>query len=830
MAEVDAIEPIRIDAELWSHRDLLERVVARYFHIVDEISSVEIGWEVKVVREQGDPESSLFALNEHLRNLSWIAVLQEGNPYDLVILPEPPVIEGLSNRQMTAVWAVFTFFVTLAGAAWLQLQDSNLKLTDTQLLADAFSWFALPIVLVMFTASEMRRRLALRGGVDLGHHIPLAVPFLMTPSVPIWPFGVIGFTSQRRMDLLAFKDRKYLALTTIVTPLVLILSGMTLTIIGYWMTSNSSPQFADVPVVVKPSLLPEYILGTLMTSEEVGLRSVWLHPLGLAGIGLNTMGWLLLLPLPGFPGDRLLSALLSPGEMDEGGTQTWLFVGILAAGMYVLLYGGYWPWLILLGLGIWRRFSPEASATPFVLNESSGFEEKKKNRVAILMVGLLLLGFPGLLPVGGLQDWDAGLDTSEWPNEVLFTPGSNESLLLPLKTIGVLEQDVDFEFKFIGNDDSAIAIIWSDVCQVHSRIDLTTCHFQHVDAFGGQSLEMSYQVPPSTSTPFGVQVLWQEKLETKTHQINFSSSVYPAPIDMFWTWDGDVNTPQYCTNVTLHPELGANLTIVSQQYQAFTFDGGDDRISLPVGEGPTAICITGLYGTHQFAHRGLETSLLVTLDDGQVLNWTIPFNEKDYRQQAGGVWPADMDLWDNLIPDADTDYVIWNGDESLEIICPLSRVNISIPTNENNTWVLNLSEIHEANLPEDRENGTLIFPTYGQIVLCSHGQASWSATLVPANGSLAFEHPDNGMASPWKNYGNTSLDIRIETVDFGVDSDWNLSDFTLQPEHSTPDLGDIANVNPDILHVIWYEPTAEDWVLHLVSHCVNPSGCSGGDS
>ena len=34
MGEPDAIEPLRIDAELWSHRDLLERIIGRWFYIV----------------------------------------------------------------------------------------------------------------------------------------------------------------------------------------------------------------------------------------------------------------------------------------------------------------------------------------------------------------------------------------------------------------------------------------------------------------------------------------------------------------------------------------------------------------------------------------------------------------------------------------------------------------------------------------------------------------------------------------------------------------------------------------------------------------------------
>ena len=125
MSEAEAIEPIRIDTNLWSHRELLERIVGRYFHIVEEIHDVEIGWQIQV--KEGDASTSLMSLNQHLRSLSWLAVLQDGSPYDLVILPDPPLGDGLTAKQNTAVWLVFTFFLTLAGGAWLQLQNGQLK-------------------------------------------------------------------------------------------------------------------------------------------------------------------------------------------------------------------------------------------------------------------------------------------------------------------------------------------------------------------------------------------------------------------------------------------------------------------------------------------------------------------------------------------------------------------------------------------------------------------------------------------------------------------------------------------------------------------------------
>ena len=823
MAEPDVIEPMRIDADLWSHRDLLERIVQRWFHIIEEMQDVEIGWEVTLSEKQDNADTALNALNRHLRGLSWIAVLQEGNPYDLIILPEPPRGLGLSNAQTSVIWTIFTFFLTLAGAAWLQLQDSELKLTDIELLSEAFCWFALPISFVLFIGSDLRRRIALRNGVDMGYHIPLAVPFLMTPGAPIWPFGVIGFTSQRRMDLIPFRNRNSLAATTLIAPLTLILSGFAFTLIGYSMTSNTSPPFGSTPTMVEPALLPEFILSLFFSSEEITLRSAWLHPLGLAGIALTTMGWILLLPLPGFPGDRLLSALLNPGEMEEGSTQTWLFVGILAAGIYVLMNGGYWPWLFLIGLGAWRRFSPESSAPPFVLNESIGFDERTKNCFAIVMISLLLLGFPGLVPVGNLENWDTGLDTTEWPTEVYFSADELVEIEFPLLTEGVVSIDVEFQFRWLG------AIEYDQISEGCGH-PWGSCTFRDIGPISEQSLEVEWPAPilGQIGGPSILQVLWLDDGQLRTHEVSLTPDVTPMPLETAWNWDGDAATPRYCTNVTLDDERAGNVTIDANHIYAplFSFDGAD-RIAIPAGD-EMEICITGLFGSHRltFIDGAFAPGLLVTMDDGTTLRWSLPVQGMS-PERASGAWPATASGWGNTA----WEYIALLEEDD-PLTCPIDRVSTSVPTDENGSWVLNLSEIPLAPLPVDRENGTIILPESGRIIVCGESQKSWSADLIPTNGT--FDHA-GGAGWPyvmphWINVDDQPIDVQIETAAFGVTAEWNISDFTLDPGEQVPVINGTHSGNADIFQLFWFEPTEDLWTMHLVAHCIAPEGCGGGDA
>ena len=842
MGESDTIESIRIDAELWSHRDLLERIIGRWFHIIEEVPDVEIGWQVKLADNQEDADTALRALNKHLRGLSWIAILQEGRPFDLVILPEPPQAEGLSNGQLTAVWTVFTFFLTLAGAAWLQLQDTGLKLTDSHLLTEAFCWFAFPISFVMFISSELRRRIALRGGVSLGHHIPLAVPFLMTPTAPIWPFSVIGFTSQRRMDLITFSNRKSLASITLIAPLTMIVSGFFITILGYCMTSSTTPNFESAPPLVEPSVLSEFVLSFLLTSEDIALRSVWLHPLGLAGIALVTMGWILLLPLPGFPGDRLLSALLSPGEMEEGGTQTWLFVGVLAAGIYVILNGGFWPWLVLVGIGAWRRFSPESSATPFVLNEAAGFEGGSKNRIGIAMVALLLLGFPGMMPVGELQDWDVGLDTSEWPTEVSFAPSDSGIIEFPLKTLGVIPLDVEFQVTFTGRETMAH---W-DSCGEYILDMIANCHFEDIGPLSNQSYVIQYEAWEAdllSTSPFTMNLYWLENFEPQTHSVLFSPSDRPAPAAQQWSWDGDWDTPQYCIEILLNEELTGNLSIESPR---FSFSG-ESILQLNSGENQT-VCIDGEYGSAHalwpsFVGEVMEAPLLkAVMDDGAIYNWRMEI-EDQRLQMFAGEYPA-TELYHYPTMGGPMDMFLKLLDEDDPLHCPISTsMNPNMiweNADENGSWVWNLSEIPQGVFsPSDShsENGTIILPDHGKLLMCRFGgnfdylhlQPYALAELNPSPSSITTYEGMIFMpnSSPIKNHGNESVFIEVQQATFGGQSNMSIGSFSLQPGaewylESEPLL---EHVNNGFQPYFWLEPTSEHWILHFASHCDDSEGC-----
>ena len=103
--------------------------------------------------------------------------------------------------------------------------------------------------------------------------------------------------------------------------------------------------------------------------EEYIVRLQWLNLIGLAGIGLTIVGWGLLLPIPGFPGDRLLHSIIGPKEMRDGSIQTSIFILMLGIMVIVFVSSNYTPWIFLAAIGAWQRFSPENNPNPIVLDE-----------------------------------------------------------------------------------------------------------------------------------------------------------------------------------------------------------------------------------------------------------------------------------------------------------------------------------------------------------------------------------------------------------------------------------------------------------------------------
>ena len=148
------------------------------------------------------------------------------------------------------------------------------------------------------------------------------------PALIWWPFGILGFASLPRSDARLWPDRSSLGNSALSAPLVMILLGMGFTLLGLKLTPDLVP-LDSVPLSLELPLLI-HLIGLSMEGEiAMLLKTSWAHPLTRAGMTLTFIGWISLLPVPTFPGGRILIARMGIPEARSGSTQVMLLMVVL---------------------------------------------------------------------------------------------------------------------------------------------------------------------------------------------------------------------------------------------------------------------------------------------------------------------------------------------------------------------------------------------------------------------------------------------------------------------------------------------------------------------
>ena len=181
-------EPIVLDHSAWTQQELILHIIHRYFDLGNEVMAGQ-AWEVRAKSGRSDSEA-LIQLNKELEPLGYLSMLDRGNPPILSIANYPEGQQIIANWQLSAVWLMMAGFLTMIGSAWLMQFDSSATALDSNLLQESMIYMAIPMMLVMALASEVRRRIALQYGVKIGHVVPIAFPILAVS----WPFGLAGIS------------------------------------------------------------------------------------------------------------------------------------------------------------------------------------------------------------------------------------------------------------------------------------------------------------------------------------------------------------------------------------------------------------------------------------------------------------------------------------------------------------------------------------------------------------------------------------------------------------------------------------------------------------
>jgi len=734
-----------LDTETWGQHELLEVICSRYF-VLGSQGLAEYSWEVNG-REGRSSSACLRSLNRHLKDLSLIAVLDEGNPPLLSIGSLPMQAMVMPAWQQVLVWALVSGFVTMSGALWVTHLGPTSTALESAVLQTTLVYFTLPVMGSVLLASYARIFVSDAFEVESNHLIPLAFP-VMSPE---WPFSLISAIGQMRPDLHPIPNRRALGFIELTAPAVLFVCGSLLTVLGLGMTSNQPPFYEAAPIVVDTNFLVD-ILGSLLQSTDVPLKLQWIHPIGLAGIALSLVGWALLLPVPGFPGDRIMHALIGPEDMQEGSNQTSIFIATLGFSLLIFISTEYWPWLLLAAIAAWRRFSPEQMPSPYIVDEYAGLDEIPMRQIASLTLVILLLGYPGLEPSYEMEEWDAGLSTESWPAFMSFEDGQVE-VELTLEPVGVMPVSGWLQMRVEGAPDGG----W----QIDSEcLDETgVCRFDDITQAspGSVSVSLARDQMEASEQTFRLVILIDVAGHVTEHAIVFQPIGVTTPIDPLWVMVEDTQTPRICVE----------LLVVEGDYVNLTNDNPfwsfENETSL--GPGLHDLCMRGHEGaiqslrTQDDQFRRIGPNLTISRENFSNDILLLPVEETQPRLQVSdGEW---------RIPEwfeSDSEYAIARG-ESGSAFCPSTEVIAEV--NASGDWDRDLADRSAILMPAGEiGNATLRFGESGWLALCdgttmlSSYRVAEGPDIMVDPGTLASRMPNGGFSIV--NRENTSIPISLD--------------------------------------------------------------------
>lgn len=630
------LKRIKAQQKAWSQKQLLQQIVSRYFDVLEELGDMWPSWLVRARIESEEienPHDALMELNQHLNELDWLARLSRDEPWKVTIFPSPPSLFTLGNDHRLYFWLAALFSTWIMGIVWLLPLHEGSKWTDPDIIRAGLLSYAFPLMAVLGLADYVHRTVAAKLEVRVGGLLPLALPI----PYPGWPFALFAIPNHPRMESMPWADRRRLGWVSLAAPVTILFCGMGLVILGLWLTPLDRTIGAQ-PNRLTFGLLPQLIASFMWDPAVLSLKSAWVHPIALAGHGLMLVAWISLLPIPTFPGGRIIVAMSGMESARSQGVQILLFISLLSLGFLLGAFTGHviWTFIVIAG-GVLIASQGGDDRIPVILDDIRPLDEDSGRRLSMIFVISLLLMMPAEMPTLEDEEWDSEL-VWKWPAEVQLSDfNSSDGFSITVSNPGLLTRDWQISASSEGDVENW-NLSWA--CGDDTTALEQGCDGQ-LSAEEKKVVHLEWLTPALPDSPSPLVISIENGDDEREVQIRPDFEI--ALIQPFWQFSGDQQSPVLCTtlevskdsnsfNITLGSETGdsnsATLWSISAPLDTSVVSNGS-KFTVPV-------CIEGEAGSMQTEYESLR--LQVVTDDGKMQSWALggPTQTSTFILPAGG--------------------------------------------------------------------------------------------------------------------------------------------------------------------------------------------------
>ena len=784
-------EAMTAHKDSWNRRELLQKILSRHCHVLEDIGGRTPTYLVSEKQDE-DMHDALASINQHLSRLGYSARLYPDEPWILQLIPDP-TRQWPSPRFVAAMWILSLLTTLLAGEMWMDGARPDDGWFFSNVTLDAFVGYTLPLFGALILASIIQKRVAAQNGVHLPHLFPIPGPAMIW-----WPFGILGFASLPRSDARLWPDRSTLGNSALSVPLVMIILGIIFILTGIKLTPDVVP-LSSMPLVVELPLIVQ-LIGLGMEGETAMLlKTSWAHPFTRVGMTLTFLGWVSLLPIPTFPGGRILIARMGIPEARSGSTQVMLLMVVL---LFAFLFGALSGWNIWVpivalcaSLLITKGSDPRL---PIVLDDFKGLPDVDHRRLGVILFLSFMLALPAQVPFFEDETWDIEI---EWEIEdeklVIMDGWFNQSFVVSNPSLVVQEWEIAYLGGLYGSSNLA-----EIDCNSGTLVTESSCEGE-VDPLDSVEVEFSFQWGEDWNTTM-MELVWQFGDEITKHEVVPNQSTYPVGS---WEFNGDLDDPISCISVKSSQQT---INVSSFENHA-TWDNLDSEGNVTLDDDNSQMCVKALSGD-DMSWLG---DTIFSIDE---IRFSAP-----YLSQITVSIPEDGIVLDNQNLMFSQSVLALNHEgDCLELGNPSPPLSVS---NDTRVWNMSILSVAMNDAGDSNESIQMYVPEfsvisdcmdpYNPILYAVERGPTLSVGIGPEKtqrwiGSVEVE--DNQIV--FENFGSSDISLNIEFD--GNGQQWAVSN------NEVLSAGQITNVSvtpPNSgISFSWLELKDEDVILHLVNH------------